>query len=132
MTMSKRKGIISTTIAVALVGIVAGLLPGCASTPTPTSTQAANEVIILGRAMIPDPITVTAGTTVTWTNMDSEDHIVASVSNTGGELGGLFNVPLGPLAGPPESFSYTFNEPGTFSYRCNFHEDMFGYKVIVE
>ncbi len=111
-------------MAVALVGIVTGLLPGCASTPSPASTQAANEVIILGRAMIPDPITVTAGTTVTWTNMDSEDHIVASDD-------GLFYVPLGPL-GPPESFSYTFNERGTFNYTCNYHEDMFGYKVIVE
>jgi plastocyanin len=107
-------------------------VPGCTSTPSPTFTQAANEVIILGRAMIPDPITVTAGTTVTWTNMDSEDHIVASVTNVSGELDGRFHAPLGPLAGPPESFSYTFNEPGTFNYRCNFHEDMFGYKVIVE
>jgi plastocyanin len=130
--MGKSKRLIFTAMAIALVGIVAGLLPGCASTPTPTSTQAANEVIILGRAMIPDPITVTAGTTVTWTNMDSEDHIVASVTNVGGELDGVFNVPLGPLAGPPESFSYIFDEPGTFSYRCYFHEDMFGYKVIVE
>ncbi len=100
MAMSKRKRLIFTAMAVALVGIVTGLLPGCASTPSPTSTQAANEVIILGRAMIPGTITVTAGTMVTWTNMDSEDHIVASVTNVGGELDGLFNVPLGPLAGP--------------------------------
>ncbi len=130
--MGKRKRLIFTAMAITLVGIVTGLLPGCASTPTPTFTQAANEVIILGRAMIPDTITVTAGTTVTWTNQDSEDHIVASLTNTGGEFDGLFYVPLGPLAGPPESFSYIFDEPGTFSYRCNFHEDMFGYKVIVE
>ena len=125
MAMSKRRRLIFAVIIIALAGIVTGLLPGCASTPSPASTQAANEVIILGRAFIPDTITVTAGTTVTWTNVDSEDHIVASND-------GLFYVPLGPLSGPPESFSYTFNEPGIFNYRCQYHEDMFGYKVIVE
>jgi plastocyanin len=125
MTMSKRKGIISTTIAVALVGIVAGLLPGCASTPTPTptSTQAANEVIIRGRALLPDPITVTAGTTVTWTNEEFDVHTISSDD-------GLFNADLAPGM----SFSYTFNGPGTFIYHAiplNADEPFDG-KVIVQ
>ncbi len=107
--MTFRKRLIFTAIAVALVGIVTGLLPGCASTPTPTptSTQAANEVIIRGRALLPDPITVTAGTTVTWTNEEFDVHTITSDD-------GLFNrdLALG------DSFSYTFNEPGTFIYHA--------------
>ncbi len=121
--MSKRKRLIFTAIAVALMGIVTGLLPGCtpSSTSTPTPTQASNEVIIRGRAYIPDPIIVPAGTTVTWTNEDATTYNVSSED-------GLFVADL-VLNG---SFSHTFNEPGTFNYRCDFHEDMFGYKVIVE
>jgi plastocyanin len=121
MVTSKRKRLIFTAMAVALVGIVTGLLPGCASTPSP-ATQAANEVILTGRAYIPDPITVTIGTTVTWTNEDPEAHSVTS-----DDL--LFDADLAP----GESFSYTFNEPGTFSYRCAVHYyEPGGYKVIVE
>ena len=124
MAMSKRKRLIFTAIAVVLVGIITGLLPGCALTPSPASTpqQAANEVIIFGGAFIPDPITVTAGTTVTWTNQESEIHTVTSDDD-------LFDAELNFR----DSFSYTFNEPGTFSYHCSYrYFDMFDYKVIVE
>ena len=122
MEMSKRKGLIFTAMAVALVGIVTGLLPGCASASSPASTQAANEVILTGRAYIPDPITVTMGTTITWTNEDPEAHSVTS-----DDL--LFDAELAPGM----SFSYTFTERGTFSYRCAVHYyEPGGYKVIVE
>ncbi len=125
MAMSKRKRLIFTAIAVALVGIVTGLLPGCTTPPPPPPTlqQATNEVAILGRAFIPRTITVTAGTTVTWTNEEPTTYIVNSDD-------GLFerDLALG------DSFSYTFNEPGTFSYQAiplNADEP-FGGKVIVQ
>jgi len=122
MAMSKRRRLIVAAIIIALVGIVTGLLPGCASTSSPASTQAANEVIIFGHSYNPDPITVTAGTTVTWTNQETETHTVSSD-------GLLFDAYL--VFG--DSFSYTFNEPGTFSYHCDLHYfDMIDYKVIVE
>jgi plastocyanin len=123
--MSKRKRLIFTAIAVALVGIVTGLLLRGASTPPPVSTlkQAANEVAILGRAFIPRIMTVTAGTTVTWTNLEeAEAHVPTSDD-------GLFEAELALN----DSFSYTFNEPGTFIYHCAAHySDMFDAKVIVE
>ncbi len=99
-----------------LATIIASGTTGSASTPK----QAANEVRILGRTYIPGTITVTAGTTVTWTNEDSEDHTVTSDD-------GIFNDSLSIY----RSFSYTFNEPGTFSYYCEPHPEMLG-KVIVE
>ncbi len=125
--MGKRKRLFFTAIAVALLGIVTGFLPGCTpsptSTPTPTPTQAANEVIILGRALLPDPITVPAGTTVTWTNKDSTTYNVSSED-------GLFDAEL-VLNG---SFSHTFTEPGTFIYDIipDDADTMFGGRVIVE
>ncbi len=123
--MTFRKRLIFTAIAVALVGIVTGLLPGCASTPPPPPTlqQAENEVAILGRAFIPRIITVTAGTTVTWTNLEeAEAHVPTSDD-------GLFEAELALN----DSFSYTFNEPGTYTYYCATHYgDMFDAKVIVE
>jgi plastocyanin len=120
IAMGKRKRLIFTAIAVALLGIVTGLLPGC--TPTPTPTQAANEVIILGRAFIPMTITVTAGTTVTWTNQDPQSHVVTSDD-------GLFFFELALH----DSFSYTFTEPGTFTYYgVPPGDDLFDAKVIVE
>jgi plastocyanin len=122
MAMSKRRRLIFTAIAVALVGIVTGLLPGCTPTPTPTPTQAANEVIIMGRAYVPDPIIVTAGTTVTWINQDAEEHSVSSEE-------GLFDGVLDEIGG---SFSHTFNEPGTFIYRCVLHFEQGTHLVIVE
>ncbi len=125
MATSKGKRLIFTAMAVALVGIVASLPLACASTqtPTPTPTQAANEVVIRGRALLPDPITVAAGTTVTWTNEEFDVHTVSSDD-------GLFDrdLALG------ESFSYTFNERGTFIYHAiplNADEPFSG-KVIVE
>ena len=125
MAMSKRRRLIFAVIIIALAGIVTGLLPGCASTstPTPTPTQAANEVIIRGRALLPDPITVTVGTTVTWTSEEFDVHTITSDD-------GLFDRDLA-LGG---SFSYTFNEPGTFIYHAiplNADEP-FGGTVIVE
>ena len=91
---------------------------GSAATPK----RAANEVIIMGRAFNPNPITVTAGTTVTWTNQDPQSHVVTSDD-------GLFLFELALH----DSFSYTFNEPGTFTYHGRAPgDDLFDGKVIVE
>jgi plastocyanin len=122
--MTFRTRVIFTAIAVALVGIVTGLLPGCTPSPTstPTPTQAFNEVTILGLAFSPMTITVTAGTTVTWTNQEPVTHVVTSDDD-------LFFQELELH----DSFSYTFNEPGTFTYYCMRHYfDMYDAKVIVE
>ena len=45
---------------------------------TGSSTPGANEVFIQGMAFSPSTITVTAGTTITWTNKDAVTHNVTS------------------------------------------------------
>lgn len=88
---------------------------------TPTAQgPGPNEVIMLGRAFEPPTITVSAGTKVTWSNLSAEEHSVTSNDD-------LFHRYI--YAG--ESFSYTFNEPGTFNYYCEPHSGMTG-TVIVE
>ena len=70
----------------------------------------------------PDSITVPVGTTVTWIGVGIDLHTVTSYDD-------IWNSDIGL----GESFSYTFNEPGTYTYYCIPHEslDMTG-KVIVE
>ena len=59
-------------------------------------------------AFNPQSLTVSAGTTVTWTNNDQVQHTVTwddqSVNS------GLLNQ--------GETFSYTFDTPGTYGYFC--------------
>jgi plastocyanin len=65
-------------------------------------------VNVQGFTYQPMDLTVPAGTTVTWTNNDSVAHTVTwddmSVDS------GLF--------GQGETFTYTFDTPGTYGYYC--------------
>jgi len=95
----------------------------CQATP-PTEEEAAStstEINISGFAFVPATVTVTVGTTVTWTNLDSVAHTVTSETD-------LFDS--GNLA-RNATFSYSFADRGTFSYYCAIHPSMRG-KVSVE
>ncbi len=97
--------------------------PTASLTPTPatTPTPAQANVDISGFAYVPPTLTVSVGTTVTWTNKDSVSHTVTSNDN-------LFNS--GTLA-TGATFEYTFNQKGIFDYHCSIHPYMTG-KIIVE
>jgi plastocyanin len=64
----------------------------------------------------PASLTVSAGTTVTWTNLDDEPHTV--VSDTGLFRSGAMDT--------NESFSFKFDKPGTYHYTCSIHPRMVG------
>jgi plastocyanin len=66
---------------------------------------------------VPDPVTIKAGETVTWTWVNP--HNVKSTTPN-------WNV-ASTYAGP---FEYTFTAPGDYDYRCELHQGMTG-KVIV-
>lgn len=89
-------------------------------TQTTGGTQGANEVSIQGMAFSPATLTVTAGTTVKWTNMDGVAHTVTSDTQ-------LFDS--GNL-GSNGTFSYKFMTAGTYNYHCAYHSSMTA-KVIV-
>ncbi len=71
----------------------------------------------------PSNITVKKGTTVTWTNQDTIKHNV--MSDSGSTLSS-------PYLAKGESWSYTFNTVGTFSYHCVPHPWMKGTVTVVE
>jgi len=78
------------------------------------------SVSIAGFAFATNPITITAGDTVTWTNNDVAVH---DVSDKGGAwTSGVMNQ--------GDSFSFTFPEPGTYSYTCRLHPWMNGTVVV--
>lgn len=79
-----------------------------------TAGPGTNEVFIQGMAFNPASITITAGTTITWTNKDAIAHTVTSNP-------ALFNSGSIPAKG---TFTYTFPTAGTFNYYCAIHPSM--------
>jgi plastocyanin len=69
----------------------------------------------------PGRIQVKAGTTVTWLNEDEIFHTVTAVAEEG--KSGGFDA---SLDGKGKSFSFTFSQPGVYSYYCDRHEHMRG------
>ena len=86
----------------------------------------------------PPQMVVTVGDTLTWYNDDRESHTVTS-GESSGRFGWMDNKSLGKPDGlfdselfkPGESWSYKFEESGTFLYFCTIHPWMEGI-VIVE
>jgi plastocyanin len=74
----------------------------------------------------PNPIQVSVGTTVTWTNNDSQPHTVTSGSN--GQPDNKFNSSpnFSPLLNPGQTFSFTFTQAGDYPYFCMLHPNMVG------
>ena len=69
----------------------------------------------------PNPIRITVGSTVTWTN----DH---SLAHTATADSGAWDT--GALATGAASSPIPFNTPGTFPYHCRFHADMHGSVIV--
>jgi plastocyanin len=86
------------------------------SSGAPTVPVTGNAVSISGFAFSPASLTVKAGTTVTWTNKDSDAHTVTS-QGTGGPLGSV-------ALSTGQSYSFTFTKPGTYAYLCTIHPFM--------
>ena len=74
----------------------------------------------------PNPIQVSVGNTVTWTNDDAQPHTVTSGSN--GQPDNKFNSSpnFSPLVNPGQTFSFTFTQAGNYPYFCMLHPNMVG------
>ena len=83
---------------------------------------AATQAVEIGDGFFgPSSLTVTVGDTVTWTNGDDSPHTVTA--------DGAFDS--GNIE-PGQSFSHTFTEPGTFTYVCQYHDEMVATITVVE
>jgi plastocyanin len=88
--------------------------------PSAAETSDTGKIIVKDFMFNPTPLTVKAGATVTWTNMDDEPHTV--VSDTGTFKSGGMDT--------NESFSYKFDKPGTYHFTCSIHPRMVGTVVV--
>jgi plastocyanin len=116
------------TIAVSIAALTAAVTSGDdgSAAPATSATTAAPAgpavaATIIDFAFSPEPVTVKAGQTVTWTNKDPFAHSIKSGD------GSFDSEPLGPGA----SYSAPFSTPGTYAYLCGIHNSMTG-TVVVE
>ena len=82
----------------------------------------AGEVVISisGFMFSPTPMTVPTGTTVRWKNLDNEPHTVRSVDAT-------FKS---DALDQNDTFTFKFDQPGTYKYVCSIHPQMVGTIVV--
>ncbi len=100
-------------------------VPGSGNTPNSSLSIVPYvvRVSIISFSFQPYRIVLVIGVnnTVTWTNEDDTAHTVTS------STGSFYSGPLNPGA----SWTYTFEENGTYNYECSIHPEMQGV-VIVE
>lgn len=85
-----------------------------------SATPAEPTISIREFMFSPLAMTVTAGTTVRWKNLDAEPHTVRSVDTT-------FHS---DAMDQNDSFAFKFDKPGTYRYACSIHPQMVGTIVV--
>ncbi|VVB51348.1 Cupredoxin-like domain protein [uncultured archaeon] len=94
--------------------------PKLTATPTPTEQPSVN-VNITNLNFVPTTVYVPVGKTVNWINNDNVTHTITSV--TGSFDSGSID--------PGTTYSYTFNQTGTYEYSCTIHAIIPHGRVIV-
>jgi plastocyanin len=104
-------------IATSVVALLWTITPGALAAGSPGAAA-----LVLARDFMfgPASLTVSAGSTVTWTNKDDEPHTV--VSDTALFRSGALDT--------DESFSFRFDKPGTYHYACSIHPRMVGTIIV--
>jgi plastocyanin len=82
----------------------------------PSSADTVNQIAIKDFMFSPMTLSVSAGTSVTWRNLDGEPHLVVS-------LDGAFRS---QALDQGDSFSFKFDKPGIYKYICTIHPQMKG------
>jgi plastocyanin len=92
---------------------------GTTATPSGPTKAIAIDTSTGNFGFNPATITITVGTTVTWTNTTGAPHTVTSDDGTSFDSG--INAPISANGG---TFSFTFTKAGTFAYHCQIHPSM--------
>lgn len=105
-----------------------GLAGSAAATPTAGTGHSAHmastdavQVEISNFAYSPASVTISAGQSVTWTNNDTVAHTVTAKDRDALQSGTLQ---------PGDTFTKTFDKPGTYEYFCEFHSNMSGVVIV--
>jgi plastocyanin len=106
----------TTTVTIALT------LDVSVGTPAAEASASSVTVEIAGLAFSPAVVTIPVGGSITWVNTDSAPHTATGLDRDVLQSGTL---------NQGESFTQTFDTPGTYEYFCEFHANMNG-TIIVE
>ncbi len=115
---------IAAALVVTLGAVALTVLPGCPSTATPGS----NQVFMRAISFDPQRISIDAGETVTWINMDLVPHTATSGNPEDGDSGSIFRS---RQLSREQRFSHIFDEAGTFRYFCEVHPGMMRDATVV-
>ena len=112
---------LAVTVAAAALSACGGGGEPAAKATTPAKADA-TEVTIKAFNFQPDPVTVKAGTTVTFVNQDQIHH-TATAGTRKKPTPGVFNAKMEAAPGPGKSTEakVTLDKPGTYDYFCKFH-----------
>jgi amicyanin len=119
--MMMKNGSVAGVSLVVLIASIAFLARTSSVSVNAQPAAASPNVKIDNFSFGPATLTVSAGTTVTWTNRDDIPHTVVSTESA-------FKS---KAMDTDEKFSQTFAKPGTYSYFCSIHPKMTG-KVVVQ
>ncbi len=93
---------------------------GAAGGPTSVSIVAGSSSLTTD-AYQPNPVQVSTGATVTWTNDDAQPHTATSGENATPD--GTFDS---GIMAPAATFEHTFTAAGEYPYFCLLHPNMVG------
>lgn len=88
------------------------------------NTVATDVVKISDFAFTPANITVKKGDTVTWSNEDNVAHKIVESDDRDG--------PSSDELQKGDTYTFTFNDVGTFKYKCSIHPSMTGTVTVTE
>ena len=98
-----------------VVSLAVGMLmSGFASEFTVAQAQEANAVVIKNFMFSPMSLTVKAGSTVTWKNLDGEPHTIVNDA-------GIFHS---AALDENDTYQFKFDKPGIYKIFCGIHPNM--------
>lgn len=127
-----KKLAVLVVVAVGLLAVAGGLMQssGDAGNGTPSTSEQKesqssdpNTISISDFAFKTKVLTISKGTKVTWTNADEAHHDITPDEDYGSAFTGS------SLLNQGDSYSFTFEEPGTYAYHCSPHPYM---KAVIE
>ena len=91
-----------------------GMLMAASADFSVVQAQETNAVVLKNFMFSPMSLTIKAGSTVTWKNLDGEPHTVVNDS-------GLFRS---SALDQNDTYKYTFDKPGVYKIFCGIHPNM--------
>ena len=104
-----------------VLGLGIGILAGSAFTASSAHAKPSPSMVVMKNFdFAPMTMTVAAGSTVTWKNLDGEPHTVTSID-------GRFRS--GALD-ENDTYTFKFDKPGTYKYLCSIHPKMLAAIIV--